>query len=122
MILAGCESMPFSNGLGNLFKQPAKQNDVVESNNTQQSPVHEQMLTDQLKNFIINAPKGEIVHIEKSPWSTNHEIMALEKYTSATGRKCRALRLIHSIKGLPNKQFVCEDDDGEWVPIRCIIR
>lgn len=117
--LSGCESMPFS--MGEMF---ASDSDVPQASNPGEvvGIASDQALSTEMSEFVTSADDGEIAQIAVSPWSTNHAIMALEKYTSATGRKCRTLQLIHSIQGLPNKQFVCEDDNGEWVPIRCISR
>ena len=123
VFLSGCESMPLANSFSFWGSKPVQED---EDGNAKVAVYSEkpkdQMLTDQLVEFITGAQQGEIARIEQSPWSTNHDIMAMESYMSATGRKCRTLKMLHDIKDLPNKQFVCEDDNGEWVPIRCITR
>jgi len=114
VILPGCETLPFT------FSYPAIAPETDHSAEVDQKTGP--ALTEQLTDFISTAAKGEIARIEQSPWASNHDIMALETYNSAGGRKCRVLRLLHGQKDLPDTQYVCEQDLGNWVPIRCISR
>jgi len=119
-LFSGCSSTPFSEGIGGFFKLPAIDPETDKTAVLDQQST--QVLSDQLNEFITSAQNGEIARIEQSPWSTNHDIMAQEFYHSASGKQCRTLRLMHGIKDLPNKQYVCEVEPGNWVPIRCISR
>ena len=116
VFLSGCESMRLSQ----VFSLPAIDQATDKSVGLDQET--SQLLTDQLNEFISTAKKGEIARIEQSPWAKNHDIMALEFYHSAGGSKCRVLRLLHGRKDLPDKQYVCAQRFGNWIPIRCITK
>lgn len=114
VLLSGCESMPFT------ISFPAIDPETDHSAELDKESLRP--LTDQLNDFISTAANGEIARIEQSPWAKNHDIMALGFYHSASGSKCRVLRLLHGRKDLPAKQYVCERGLGNWVPIRCITK
>ena len=114
VFLSGCESMPFTISFPAIDPETDQSADLDAES--------QRLLTDQLNDFITTAANGEIARIEQSPWAKNHDIMALAFYHSASGSKCRVLRLLHGRKDLPAKQYVCEKDLGNWVPIRCITK
>jgi len=117
LILQGCESMPFS-GLFNKATETELAVTQLESPESDQ----EQQVTKQLSFFLDTARPGSIGMIDVSPWATDHEIMVKDFYFSATGKKCREIRLLHNIDGLPHEQHLCINEANEWVPIRCISR
>jgi len=82
----------------------------------------ERALPEELNEFITFGKDGQIQTMDQSPWGKNREIMVKQSYFSASGRKCRALRLLNIPVKHQEEQFVCEDGPGNWVPLRCISR
>jgi len=121
LILQGCESMPFSGGIGNMFGSASEIEQITKSPEVSESD-QPQQVSQQLSVFLDTARPGSIGMIDVSPWATDHEIMVKDFYYSATGKKCREIRLLHSIEGLPHEQHLCMNEANEWVPIRCISR
>ena len=121
LILQGCESMPFSGGISDLFNESAQTEQAVAQLEPFESD-QEQQVSKQLTFFLDTARPGSIGMIDVSPWATDHEIMVKDFYFSATGKKCREVRLLHNIDGLPHEQHLCMNEENKWVPIRCISR
>ena len=120
LFLQGCQSMPSFADFDNFFSLSDKNSDtqqLIADAQENSSP-----LTEQMSFFIESAKPGDIVLIEKSPWASQHEIMAKDFYYSATGKKCREVRLLHNVEGLPHEQHLCVNETDQWVPIRCISR
>lgn len=120
-ILQGCESMPFSRGIGNIFESSPEIEQISQSPDASESD-QTQVVSQQLSIFLDTARPGSIGMIDVSPWATDHEIMVKDFYYSATGKKCREIRLLHNIEGLPHEQHLCMNEANQWVPIRCISR
>lgn len=116
LFLTGCETFSIKNpfpGMFSIKNTPSEKVAVLEP---------EQSLTEDLNEFITFGKDGQVQTVDKSPWGKNREIMVQQSYFSASGRKCRALRLLNiPVKHL-EEQYVCEDGPGNWVPLRCISR
>ncbi len=108
-------------GFGDFLSVPAIDEQTDQTMQVAELNIQQQ-LSDQLVFFLETAKPGSIGLIDESPWSTHHEIMAKDFYFSATGKKCREIRLLHSVEGLPHEQHLCLDNNDLWVPIRCISR
>jgi len=101
-----------------------------------------QELTDELNQFISEAEPGTATTMSQTPWGDNVGIVLNESYLAASGRKCRVLRVRqrraitikapigytpslraarHAMKA-PFNVLVCEENLGNWVPVRTITR
>ena len=116
LFLTGCETLSIKNAFPGMFSPSETSTEKVAVLET------EQVLPQELNEFITFGKDGQIQTVDQSPWGENREIMVQQSYFSASGRKCRALRLLNIPVKYQEDQFVCEDGPGNWVPLRCISR
>jgi hypothetical protein len=116
LFLTGCETFSIKKAFPGMFS--------TSDASTQKVAVlePEQALPEDLNEFITFGKDGQVQTLDQSPWGKNREIMVQQSYFSASGRKCRALRLLNIPVKHQEEQFVCEDGPGNWVPLRCISR
>jgi len=116
LFLSGCETLSIKNAFPGMFSTSDNAAEKVAVLEPQQA------LPEELNEFITFGKDGQIQTVNQSPWGKNREIMVQQSYFSASGRKCRALRLLNIPVKHQEEQFVCEDGPGNWVPLRCISR
>ena len=116
LFLTGCETFSIKKAFPGMFSTKGTTTEKV----AVLEP--EQTLPEDLNEFITFGKDGQIQTVDQSPWGKNREIMVQQSYFSASGRKCRALRLLNIPVKYQEEQFVCEDGAGNWVPLRCISR
>ncbi|MGP9765401.1 DVU3141 family protein [Halomonas sp. AOP13-D3-9] len=74
-----------------------------------------------LNNFLSQAPAGGVLHLAKSPWGDNVEIIVDEAYLAASGRECRKLQIVEVSSNAGRSGLVCKTPNG-WVNQRVVAK
>ncbi len=76
--------------------------------------------------FLDTAAIGGVMSVASSPWGSNVEVVASERYFSASGLTCRHLTVSNG-RDLPGKELACRTSktgaakQGTWVTQRLIV-
>lgn len=75
--------------------------------------------SEQLNEFLSQAPTGGVLNVTDSPWGNHVEIVADATYLAASGRECRRLRVVDGNTAPTTQALVCKTDNG-WVNQRVV--
>lgn len=75
-------------------------------------------LDENLNGFLAQSPAGAVISLDESPWGENVEVIADERYFSASGRECRQLQVMSGSDSV-RRAVACETDSG-WESRRLI--
>ncbi len=114
--MTGCETLDFAKFLPSINEGSGISEEEISV------IVEMPVLNDQLNEFITLGEDGAVKIFENTPWGSGREIMVKGKYNSASGQRCRELKLINIPESHQQRQFVCQQNFGNWVPLRCISR
>lgn len=79
-----------------------------------------------VSSFLDSAAPGSVIAVPTSPWGSNVEVVAHERYFAASGRICRELTVSNQ-RDLPSKELACRTSndgkagEGTWVTQRLVI-
>ncbi len=109
--ISGCATdYPVSTGAGS--------NNLVNLTGTASLPAD-------VSSFLDSAAPGSVVAVPTSPWGSNVEVVAHERYFAASGRICRELTVSNQ-RDLPKKELACRTSndgkagEGTWVTQRLV--
>ncbi|NVN56275.1 hypothetical protein FLM52_10805 [bacterium Scap17] len=78
-----------------------------------------------VSSFLDSASPGGVIAVPTSPWGSNVEVVAHERYFAASGRICRELTVSNN-RDLPSKELACRTSndgkagEGTWVTQRLV--
>ena len=78
-----------------------------------------------VSSFLDSAAPGSVIAVATSPWGSNVEVVAHERYFAASGRICRELTVSNQ-RDLPSKELACRTSndgkagEGTWVTQRLV--
>ncbi|WP_156961893.1 DVU3141 family protein [Cobetia amphilecti] len=78
-----------------------------------------------VSSFLDSAAPGSVIAVPTSPWGSNVEVVAHERYFAASGRICRELTVSNQ-RDLPGKELACRTSndgkagEGTWVTQRLV--
>ena len=78
-----------------------------------------------VSSFLDSAAPGSVIAVPTSPWGSNVEAVAHERYFAASGRICRELTVSNQ-RDLPSKELACRTSndgkagEGTWVTQRLV--
>lgn len=105
VLLAGCTQLPFTS-------QNGEQGYVLSGDDAK--PIQ----SDTLNGFLEQTPGNSAVTAASSPWGSNVEVTAESSYFSASGRKCRKLRIVTASQ-VKRQALVCRTGNG-WAEQRLV--
>lgn len=76
-------------------------------------------LGDNLNGFLSQSPAGAIINLAESPWGSDVEVIADERYFAASGRECRQLRIVDG-EGRNTRRAVACDTGSGWETRRLV--
>lgn len=111
LTIAGCAtSYPNSSGIG--------------SNNVANLTGAASLSAD-VSSFLDSSAPGSVIGVLNSPWGSDVEVVAHERYFAASGRICRELT-VSNTRDLPSKELACRTSndgkagEGTWVTQRLV--
>ena len=78
-----------------------------------------------VSSFLDSAAPGSVIAVSTSPWGSDVEVVAHERYFAASGRSCRELTVSNQ-RDLPSKELACRTSndgkagEGTWVTQRLV--
>nr|WP_298410336.1 DVU3141 family protein [uncultured Halomonas sp.] len=76
-----------------------------------------------LSQFLETASPGRVIQLQQSPWGSNVEVTAEERYYAASGRICVHLRVMRPASAaLPQAQLACRDENQGWFTQRLVTK
>ncbi|MCK8066943.1 DVU3141 family protein [Cobetia sp. 1CM21F] len=78
-----------------------------------------------VSSFLDSGAPGSVIAVPTSPWGSNVEVVAHERYFAASGRICRELTVSNQ-RDLPSKELACRTSndgkagEGTWVTQRLV--
>ncbi|MEL0615896.1 DVU3141 family protein [Cobetia marina] len=78
-----------------------------------------------VSSFLDSSAPGSVIAVPTSPWGSDVEVVAHERYFAASGRICRELT-VSNARDLPSKELACRTSnegkagEGTWVTQRLV--